>query len=154
MVRVRVRVRVRVWAGQGQGQGSGSGSGEGGGNGSGNAAGTAAEAEVERNGSEARAPAAVPAPTRRRQQRPTRWQHARVNGPNGRSRAFVLSADPGAAPAHRTYGGVNPDGMPLAEGMPAGGATGAAVTGEAGAIERAPIPEDYQDQVRRFFGGP
>jgi len=77
-----------------------------------------------------------------------------VNGPNGPLARVRPLADPGAAPSHRTYEWVNPDGMPLPEGMPAGGATGTAVTGEAGAIERAPIPEDYQDQVRRFFGGP
>jgi hypothetical protein len=48
---------------------------------------------------------------------------------------------------------VNPDGTPLPRGIGAGGATGAAAAGEPGAIERTPVPEDYREQVRRFFGG-
>jgi hypothetical protein len=48
---------------------------------------------------------------------------------------------------------VDPEGMPESERGPGvGGATGSAAHGEAGGIERAPIPEDYRDHVRTFFG--
>ncbi|MEO0325075.1 MAG: hypothetical protein AAF447_19100, partial [Myxococcota bacterium] len=49
---------------------------------------------------------------------------------------------------------VDPEGAPVpARGAGAGGATGASAAGESGAIERAPIPEDYRDHVRTYFDG-
>jgi hypothetical protein len=58
------------------------------------------------------------------------------------------------APSRRTVRWVDPSGMPIpGAGVGSDSATGSATSGEAGAIERAPLPEDYQDHVREFFGG-
>jgi hypothetical protein len=53
-------------------------------------------------------------------------------------------------PSQRTYEWIDPQ---TGEPGPAGEATGPGSSGEQGAIERAPIPEDYRDHVRSYFGG-
>jgi hypothetical protein len=55
------------------------------------------------------------------------------------------------APSQRTYEWTDPR---TGEPGPAGEATGGGASGgEQGAIDRAPIPEDYRDHVRTYFGG-
>ncbi len=52
-------------------------------------------------------------------------------------------------PSQRTYEWVDPR---TGEPGPAGEATGpGGASGEQGAIERAPIPEDYRDHVGNYF---
>jgi hypothetical protein len=54
------------------------------------------------------------------------------------------------SPSQRSYEWIDPR---TGEPGPAGEATGPGGAGEQGAIERAPIPEDYRDHVRSYFGG-
>ena len=71
------------------------------------------------------------------------------DGPLARVRPV---AGPGA-PGRSWVEWVDPSGEPVPErGDGVGGATGEAVQGEAGGIERAPIPEDYREHVRTYFG--
>lgn len=56
------------------------------------------------------------------------------------------------APSQTTFEWVDPEGTPLPEGAREGAAVGAIGEGRPGAIERAPIPEDYRDHVRTYFG--
>ncbi len=57
------------------------------------------------------------------------------------------------APSETTFEWVDPEGAPLAPGLPEGAPVEGIAAGEAGAIERAPIPEDYREHVRTYFGG-
>jgi len=59
------------------------------------------------------------------------------------------------APSRTWVEWVDPSGQPTGGEAPAGADTsgGAAPSGESGGIERAPIPEDYEEHVRTYFGG-
>jgi hypothetical protein len=72
-----------------------------------------------------------------------------TDGPLARVRPML---GPGT-PSRRTIRFVNPDGTPLPDTAGDPSATGTAAAGEPGAIERAPLPEDYREHVRVFFGG-
>lgn len=69
-------------------------------------------------------------------------------GPLARVRPVVR---PGA-PTVPTVDWINPEGQPV-DVAGTDTATGAPVAGESGGIERNPIPEDYRDHVRTYFGG-
>jgi hypothetical protein len=56
------------------------------------------------------------------------------------------------APSRSTVRWVNPDGT-SADGPGNRSATGTSADGQAGGIDRDPIPEDYRDHVRIYFGG-
>jgi hypothetical protein len=72
-----------------------------------------------------------------------------TDGPLARVRPRV---GPGL-PAETSFEWVDPEGAPLPEGVPDGEASGEAAAGRPGAIERAPIPQDYREHVRTYFGG-
>ncbi|MFO0027196.1 MAG: hypothetical protein ACK6DV_33060, partial [Deltaproteobacteria bacterium] len=54
------------------------------------------------------------------------------------------------SPSQQTHEWIDPR---TGEPGPAGLATGPGASGQQGAIERAPIPEDYREHVRTYFGG-
>ncbi|HHH30534.1 MAG TPA: hypothetical protein ENK57_19635 [Polyangiaceae bacterium] len=56
-------------------------------------------------------------------------------------------------PSQTTFEWADPTGSPTPDGLPAPSASGDAADGRPGAIERAPIPQDYRDHVRTYFGG-
>lgn len=56
-------------------------------------------------------------------------------------------------PSQTTFEWVDPEGAPLPSGLPEGASVDGITGGEPGAIERAPIPEDYREHVRTYFGG-
>ena len=74
---------------------------------------------------------------------------SRASAPPPCSRASLGAG----APSRTTFEWVNPEGTPLPEGGPEGASTGQAAEGNARGIERAPIPEDYREHVRTYFGG-
>ncbi|MCC6877524.1 MAG: hypothetical protein IT378_24670, partial [Sandaracinaceae bacterium] len=119
--------------GNGNGNGNGSGSGSGSGNGSGNGSGSGG---VGQGGG--------PGP---------RGGHTDPTGAQDGPLARVRPPLGAGAPSATTFEWVDPEGAPLPAGTPDPSGTATAAEGEAGAIERAPIPEDYHEHVRTYFGG-
>jgi hypothetical protein len=136
--------------GQGQGQGGGSARGQGQGRGhQGQGGGRGPQGGDPGGGAGGNGSRDGPATEGPETDRATRTLQGR-DGVLARVRPLV---DPGAAPANRTYVWVDPAGTPLPRGVGAADPTGQPALGEPGAIERTPVPEEYREQVRRFFGG-
>ena len=125
-------------AGQGQGQGGGQGQGQGSGQGQGNGSGRGQGQGTGGTGSGGGA------------------------GPQAGETAALDTDSPllgrvrptrrAGAPSRSWVEWVDPQGSGAAAGAVVGG--GPAVAGEGGqGVERAPIPREYQDHVREFFGG-
>ncbi len=138
--------------GQGQGQGQGNGNGQGSGNGNGQGQGSGnGQGQGQGSGSSSGAGGT--------------GGDDEGRGPGGGRTPDLNSGDSTlarvrprvgtGAPSRTWVEWVDPSGQPTGGDAPAGGDTsgGAAPSGESGGIERAPIPEDYEEHVRTYFGG-